>query len=248
MDLSLLVLSYETENGRNKVKTINRDAEVLFSLPDVVKILMTENRQHSTIGKNVGFDGFYRAQIEALESDEQQIIYKDSSPSEPGHELYVTQPGLLRILSRDKSPACKKFQRWVFHEVIPSILKYGTYPPPLEPESDLMRLAKLIVSEIEAREKLERETKAQLAEHSSKILLLSTEVQSLKDTQIIFNNYAHVDEFCYEMNETDKYYIFCMCEKVCLESSIDTQKIHGRDDQLNKLFPREVILSVINKE
>ncbi|HHQ4735296.1 Bro-N domain-containing protein [Aeromonas veronii] len=248
MDLSLLVLSYETEQGRNKIKTINRDAEVLFSLPDVVRILIAENRLHSTAEVNVGFDGFYRAQIEALEPDEQQIIQSESTLDDPGHELYVTQPGLLRLLSRDKSPACKRFQRWVFHEVIPSIIKFGNYPPPSQAESDLMRLAKLMVSEIAAREKLERETKAQLAEHSARISHLSNEVTLIKESSSDFARFAHIDEFCEGMDDATKYYVFCMCDKVCLEGHIETKKISSDGGFVNKLFPREIIISVLNRE
>ncbi|MGM2732102.1 hypothetical protein ACS2QU_30890, partial [Bacillus cereus group sp. Bce005] len=37
---------------------------------------------------------------------------------------------LYRVLSRDTSDAGKAFQRWIFHEVIPSIREHKQYPPP----------------------------------------------------------------------------------------------------------------------
>lgn len=242
MDLSLLVLSYETEQGKNKIKTINRDTEVLFSLPDVVRVLIAENRLHSTPENNVGFDGFYRAQMEALESDEQQIIYSQSTLNDPGHELYVTQPGLLRILSRDKSPACKRFQRWVFHDVIPSIIKHGVYPPPVEQESDIKRLTKLFLSEIEAREKLEQETKLKFLRTDEKLLELSSEIEMLKhsssDEEL---DYVDINIFGSHLPYSDRYSLFCECMNYCIKEKIGMRKIISAGTEINKLVPRAVV-------
>lgn len=248
MDLSLVVLSYETEQGKNKIKTINRDSEVLFSLPDIVRVLIAENRLHSTAEVNVGFDGFYRAQIEALEPDEQQIIHGKQTLNDPGHELYVTQPGLLRILSRDKSPACKRFQRWVFHEVIPSIIKHGVYPPPIEQESDIKRLTKLFLSEIEAREKLEEETKLKFLKTDEKLLKLSADIEMLKvsssDEEL---DYVDINIFCAHLSDKDRYMLFCGCMNYCIKERINMRKIISAETEINKLIPRKVVELHINK-
>ncbi len=40
--------------------------------------------------------------------------------------LTVTEPGLYRLLSsKSRKPRAKRFQRWVFHQVLPSIRKTG---------------------------------------------------------------------------------------------------------------------------
>lgn len=50
--------------------------------------------------------------------------------------LVVNEPGLYRLIFRSNKDAAKKFQYWVFHEVLPAIRKTGTYThPSAAPES-----------------------------------------------------------------------------------------------------------------
>ena len=62
-----------------------------------------------------------------LDSDEKGIAIVNT----PGGEqemLTITEPGLYRLLSsKSRKPIAKRFQRWVFHEVLPSIRKTGSY-------------------------------------------------------------------------------------------------------------------------
>jgi prophage antirepressor-like protein len=41
--------------------------------------------------------------------------------------LTVTEPGLYRLVFTSRKPEAKEFRRWVFHEVLPSIRKTGSY-------------------------------------------------------------------------------------------------------------------------
>jgi len=41
--------------------------------------------------------------------------------------LCVTESGLYRLIFRSNKPEAEKFRRWVFHEVLPSIRKTGSY-------------------------------------------------------------------------------------------------------------------------
>lgn len=41
--------------------------------------------------------------------------------------LTVTEAGLYRLVFTSRKPSAKSFQRWVFHEVLPSIRKTGSY-------------------------------------------------------------------------------------------------------------------------
>ncbi|AVH68180.1 BRO-N domain-containing protein [Nostoc sp. 'Peltigera membranacea cyanobiont' N6] len=41
--------------------------------------------------------------------------------------LTVTEPGLYRLIFKSRKPVAKRFQRWVFHEVLPAIRKTGSY-------------------------------------------------------------------------------------------------------------------------
>lgn len=39
----------------------------------------------------------------------------------------VNEPGLYRLIFQSRKPEAEKFKRWVFHEVLPQIRKYGYY-------------------------------------------------------------------------------------------------------------------------
>lgn len=54
---------------------------------------------------------------------------------EQGREmLTLKEPGLYRLIFKSRKEVAKRFQRWISHEVIPSIRKTGTYSinPPIE--------------------------------------------------------------------------------------------------------------------
>ena len=44
----------------------------------------------------------------------------------------VSEPGLYRLIFMSRKPEAKKFKRWTFHEVLPSIRKYGYYLAPYQ--------------------------------------------------------------------------------------------------------------------
>ncbi|HVS38621.1 MAG TPA: Bro-N domain-containing protein [Gemmataceae bacterium] len=45
--------------------------------------------------------------------------------------LTVYEPGLYKLLFKQtRKPEVKRFQKWVFSEVLPSLRRYGVYPPP----------------------------------------------------------------------------------------------------------------------
>jgi len=51
--------------------------------------------------------------------------------SERGHKAnFITEPGLYKLIMRSNSAMAKPFQRWVTHDVLPSIRKTGAYAMP----------------------------------------------------------------------------------------------------------------------
>jgi prophage antirepressor-like protein len=44
--------------------------------------------------------------------------------------LTVYEPGLYRLMVKSRTAEAKQFRSWIFKEVLPSIRKYGFYPPP----------------------------------------------------------------------------------------------------------------------
>ncbi|WP_414148243.1 hypothetical protein ACMGGR_04290 [Erwinia sp. BNK-24-b] len=48
-------------------------------------------------------------------------------------------------MSSDRSAAGKRFQKWLFHEVIPPLTRHGIYPPPAETKgSSFAQLAEML--------------------------------------------------------------------------------------------------------
>lgn len=41
--------------------------------------------------------------------------------------VFVSEPGLYKLIMRSRKPEAREFQRWVTHEVLPTIRKHGTY-------------------------------------------------------------------------------------------------------------------------
>ncbi|MCW0134704.1 hypothetical protein OIU89_08550 [Escherichia coli] len=51
-------------------------------------------------------------------------------------------------MSSDRSAAGKRFQKWLFHEVIPSLTKHGVYPPPPEAKGSVLAQMAEILAQI----------------------------------------------------------------------------------------------------
>jgi len=185
METNKLILDYPEADG--KINTIYVGDEVYFSLSDVVTLLATQNIKLRGTDGNMGLYGLIQAQIEVLDTDELKR-FDDVD--------FVTQPGLFRIILRDNSAACKQFQRWVLHEVLPSIQKHGTYPPSLtEKDSDVKRAVQILLSEIEEREQLEKRTKEQFKRHETMINDLSKKI-SCSPALNKNNNFISVKNYC----------------------------------------------------
>lgn len=59
--------------------------------------------------------------------------------------LIISEPGLYKLIMRSRKSEAKEFQRWVTHEVLPSIRKTGGYIPATEADSDEDILAKAVL-------------------------------------------------------------------------------------------------------
>jgi len=212
-----------------------RDEEVLFSLADVVRVLAAENGRYSGDDAGKGFKGLFAAQIEALESDEYEVVREPQTRGyDLPHQTYVTQPGLFRVVMRDTSPAAKQFQRWVLHEVLPSIQRHGTYPPPTKNEtsSEIRRATEILLQEIKAREALEQKTKELERETKAKFIEHENRIDELADKMLVqigsdrlagcISVQAHCAGRAYD--STKLQFVFAMSQKLSLEQNVP----HGR--------------------
>lgn len=53
----------------------------------------------------------------------------------PQDLVIVNEAGIYALALNSRKPEAKAFGRWLFTEVLPSIRKHGSYPPPPEPET-----------------------------------------------------------------------------------------------------------------
>lgn len=245
--MNSLVLAYPESD--HKIKTVTRGNEVLFCLADVVSILNKQNIQFAGAGRPSGLGGLVTAMIDVLDKDEKLEI---ESLGELHERFYITQPGLFRIILRDKSEACKRFQRWVIHEVLPSIQKHGTYPAPLnDGRSELLKIAQTLVSEIEAREKLERETKENFALHDRRLNELTEKVEIINKSTakaVYIEKMFSIDDFLAEIGckEVDYQLMEAWCMKICLEdeSNFNRNLFEG---QSVKIYPINVLQKALKE-
>ncbi|PSB29920.1 BRO-N domain-containing protein [Stenomitos frigidus] len=64
-----------------------------------------------------------------LDDDEKDNIRIPDTIGRSRKTIIVNEAGLYRLIFKSRKAEAKTFQRWVFHEVLPSIRKYGCYPP-----------------------------------------------------------------------------------------------------------------------
>lgn len=91
---------------------IDENGDPWFVAKDVCDILGLENSRKATA---------------ELDSDEKNTVtISDGIPGNPNKTI-ISEPGLYKLIMRSRKPEAKEFQRWVTHEVLPSIRKHGIY-------------------------------------------------------------------------------------------------------------------------
>ena len=116
------------------IRTILIDGEIWFVAIDVCRALDLSNVTRALSGLN---------ENEKSKIDENRITtdpnYYEGSTGTPFVENdnpflkevnIVNEPGLYHLIFQSRKPNAVKFQRWVYHEVLPSIRKYGYYAVP----------------------------------------------------------------------------------------------------------------------
>lgn len=96
----------------NDVRTLNYDEQIWFAAPDVTKALKLTN---TTVA------------LKSLDGDE---VTKFNLGGLSGETNFISEPGLYKLIGASRKPAAKRFNRWVTHEVLPSIRKHGAYMTP----------------------------------------------------------------------------------------------------------------------
>lgn len=71
--------------------------------------------------------------------DDEKGIHPVNTPGGIQQMAVTTEPGLYALVSRSDKQAAKRFQRWVNHDVLPSIRKTGSYTIEAANEFDMLR-------------------------------------------------------------------------------------------------------------
>lgn len=130
-----------------------------FVAKDVCDILGLENSRKAT------------AELDLDERD--TVTIRDGIPGNPNKTI-INEPGLYQLIMRSRKPEAKEFQRWVTHEVLPSIRKTGGYIPATETDSDEAIMAKALLI---AQKTIERNAQ-QLRAKDKQIMELEPKAQA----------------------------------------------------------------------
>ena len=93
----------------HQVCTIERENIIWFAMPDISKSLGLSN---SSVA------------IKSLDNDE---VTKFNLGGLSGNTNFISEPGLYKLIGASRKPEAKRFNRWVTHDVLPSIRKNGVY-------------------------------------------------------------------------------------------------------------------------
>lgn len=144
-DKSLVCICYEGTSGSSDIRTCYIDGILHFSLKDILVALNKENRELGAENPTRNIPTLLRSVIKDLDDDEYVSVPVKETNFPAETELFITQPGLNRVMGNDKTKAGRKFQRWLYHEVVPSLTKHGTYPPPASAQgSALSQMAEIV--------------------------------------------------------------------------------------------------------
>ena len=171
MENSTAIRTFTNDNLGNIRILIDND-EIWFVAIDVCKCLEINNSRQAIL---------------RLDTDEKKSLHIENSGAGNPNKTIVNEAGLYNLILSSRKPEAKEFKRWITHEVIPSIRKYGAYMTPETIEKVLynpefiINLASKLKAEQEKNEVLTKENKALLTEND----VLSGEIQTYDSRKIL---------------------------------------------------------------
>lgn len=183
----LQIFNYQT----HEVRTVQKDGEPWFVLKDVCLVFGDTN--YRRVAARLDDDEKGVSRIATHGGPQEMTIVNESGVY---HALFTMQPKEARGVSVDYSENRKKqlntFKRWVTHEVLPSIRRYGLYATPDTVEamiSDPDTAIELLTSLKEERAK-RRELEAQAKEDKPKVIFANA--VSTANTSILVGELAKI--------------------------------------------------------
>lgn len=106
-----------------EIQTFNFNAASLRTLTD-------ENGDPWFVAKDVcdilGLENSRKATADLDPDERNTVTISDGIPGNPNKTI-ISEPGLYKLIMRSRKQEAKEFQRWMTHEVLPSIRKHGIY-------------------------------------------------------------------------------------------------------------------------
>jgi len=107
--MQLQIFEYESEQ---EIRTVEIDGQIWWVAADVCKILGLSNARDA---------------ISSLDNDEKDDVALTDTIGRKQNMNIINEPGLYRLIFKSIKPEAKKFQKWIYHEVIPQLRKTGAY-------------------------------------------------------------------------------------------------------------------------
>lgn len=151
-----------------ELRTVIKDGEPWFVAADVCKAMEISN---STIA------------VSRLDNDE---VAKFNLGGLSGECNIVSESGLYSLALGSRKPQARPFKRWVTHDVIPSIRKYGGYLTPAKIEEVLLNPDTIIQLATNLKEEQQKRIQAEIKIEADKPKVLFAEaVASSKQSILI---------------------------------------------------------------
>ncbi|MBR2209756.1 MAG: hypothetical protein IJ859_13200 [Synergistaceae bacterium] len=101
--------------GDKKVRAVKQNGEFWFIAKDICDILDIKNSRDA---------------LNALDDDEKMTVgNSDSQKNRGGAQFFnvINEPGIYHLIFRSNKADAKRFKHWIFHEVLPTLRKTGSY-------------------------------------------------------------------------------------------------------------------------
>lgn len=194
--------------------TRNEKGELLFCLKDVCNSL---GLQVGATAKRLGGD--------INSTNVSSITVLDANNH--GQQMYfVTEPDLYRCIFQSRKPTARKFQDWVFNDVLPSLRTTGAYVVAKEEDSEEDIIARGLIA-----------AKAALARREERIKELECENSQSKQVieaqgERIAKDAPKVEYYDQTLNSED-----CITSsQVALDLGITAQELHNKLCQANIIY------------
>lgn len=140
--------------------------------------------------------------------------------------LFVTEPDLYRCIFQSRKPTARKFQDWVFNDVLPSLRTTGAYVVTKEEDSEEDIIARGLIAAKAALARREQRIKELECENSqSKQVIEAQGERIVKDA-------PKVEYYEQTLNSKD-----CMTSsQVALDLGITAQELHNKLCQANIIY------------